>query len=240
MIGRREFVVGLGSAAAWPARAQQSALPVIGFLNSASADGYAINVAAFRQGLKETGYVEGENVAIDYRWAEDQYDQLPAMAAELLHRQVAMIVANTLGALAVKAATTTVPIVFTTGGDPVEFGLVANLSRPGGNLTGATQLNHEVAPKRLQLMRELVPTATIIAVLVNPKGPGAEPELRDLQAAARTLGVQLYPVHLITRNSFGLMTRKLSVTESQRSAQFRGTFSRRKLNVASANWAHVA
>jgi putative ABC transport system substrate-binding protein len=177
-------------------------MPVIGFLNSASADGYAPQVAAFRQGLQETGYVETQNVAIEYRWAEDQYDRLPVMAAELVHRQVAVIVANTLGALAAKAVTTTIPIVFTTGGDPVEIGLVASLSRPGGNLTGATQLNHEVAPKRLELMHELVPTATIIAVLVNPKGPGAEPELRALQAAARTLGVQLHVLHASTEGEF--------------------------------------
>jgi putative tryptophan/tyrosine transport system substrate-binding protein len=201
---RRTFIAGLGSAAAWPVvvRAQRPALPVIGFLNSESADGYAPQVAAFRQGLQEAGYVEHQNVAIEYRFAENQHDRLPVMAAELVHRQVAVIVANTLGALAVKAATTTIPIVFTTGGDPVEIGLVASLARPGGNVTGATQLNHEVAPKRLQLMRELVPMATIIAVLVNPKGPGAEPELRDLQAAARTLGVQLHVLHASTERDF--------------------------------------
>jgi putative tryptophan/tyrosine transport system substrate-binding protein len=192
---RRDFIAGLGgSAVVWPlaARAQQSAMPVIGFLNAASADGYAPMVAAFRQGLKGTGYVEGQNVAVEYRWAEGQYDRVPAMAAELVRRQVAVIVANTPGSLAAKAVTTTIPIVFTTSGDPVQMGLVASLSRPGGNVTGVTQLNVEVGPKRLQLAHELVPTATIIAVLVNPTNPNTEGlvRVRDLQAAARALGLQ--------------------------------------------------
>ena len=136
---RREFIAGL-SAAAWPvvARAQRPTLPVVGFLNTASPDGYAPMVAAFRQGLKETGYVEGQNVAVEYRWAEGQYDRVSAMAAELVRRQVAVIVANTPGNLAAKAATTTIPIVFSTSGDPVRMGLVASLSRPGGNVTGVT------------------------------------------------------------------------------------------------------
>jgi putative ABC transport system substrate-binding protein len=203
-VRRRTFIAGLGSAAAWPvvARGQQRPLPVIGFLNSASPDGYATFAAAFHQGLKEAGYVEGQNVAIEYRWAENQYDRLRVMADELVHRQVAVIVANTLGALAAKAVTVTIPIVFTTGGNPVEIGLVTSLNRPSGNLTGATQLNQEVVPKRLQLMHELVPTATIIAVLVNPKGPGAEPQLRYLQAAARALGVQLQLLHASTEEDF--------------------------------------
>jgi putative ABC transport system substrate-binding protein len=151
---RREFIAGLASAAAWPvvARAQQQpAVPVIGFLNSGSRDGYAPMVAAFRQGLKETGYVEGQKVAIEFRWADGQYDRVPAMAAELVRRQVAVIVANTPGVMAVKAATTTIPIVFTTASDPVKIGLVASLSRPGGNITGVTQLNAEVASKRMEL-----------------------------------------------------------------------------------------
>ena len=194
---RREFIGGLGAAAGWPlaARAQQPAIPVIGFLNGASPGGYAPMVAAFRQGLKETGYVEGQNVAIEFRWADGQYDRVPAMAAELVRRQVAVIVANTPGNLAAKAATTMIPIVFTTSSDPVQIGLVASLSRPGGNVTGVTELGVEVMPKRLELAHELVPTAPIIAVLVNPTNPSTETQLKDMQAAARTLGRQLHVLH---------------------------------------------
>jgi len=194
---RREFIAGLGSAVAWPlvAQAQQPAMPVIGFLNGGLPDGYATNVAAFRQGLKETGYVEGQNVAIEYRWAEGQYDRVPAMAAELVRRQVAVIVANTPGNLAAKAATTTIPIVFTIASDPVQIGLVGSLARPGGNVTGATQFGVEVTPKQLELAHELVPTATVIAVLVNPTNPISANVLGELQAAARILGVQLHVLH---------------------------------------------
>ncbi len=201
---RREFIAGLGGVMVWPlaARAQQPALPVIGFLNGASPERYAPYAAAFRQGLKDSGYVEGQNVAIEYRWADGQYDRLPAMAAELVRRQVAVIVANTPGVLSVKAATSTIPIVFTITGDPVEFGLVASLSRPGGNLTGVTNLSVEVVAKRLELLHELVPTATIIAALINPTNPNAETLSRDLQAAARILGLQLRRLHASTERDF--------------------------------------
>jgi putative ABC transport system substrate-binding protein len=165
-VKRRTFIAGLGGVAAWQvvARAQQ-AVPVIGFLNSASQGGYATNLAAFRQGLKEAGYIEGQNVAIVYRWADGQYDQLPAMAAELVRRQVAVIVANSPGNLAAKVATTTIPIVFTTASDPVQIGLVASMARPGGNVTGAIQFGVEITPKQLELAHGLVQTATVIAVL---------------------------------------------------------------------------
>ena len=199
---RRDFItVVAGSATAWPlaARAQQS-LPVIGFLSSASPDEYAIRLRAFRQGLKEAGYVEGQNVAIEYRWAEDQYTRLPALAAELVHRQVAVIVAGggTPAAVAAKAATVTIPIVFAIATDPVKIGLVASLIRPGGNLTGVTNLNVEIAPKRLEVLHELLPSVTIIAVLVNLASAAiAEPFLLDLQPAARALGLQLHVLNPI-------------------------------------------
>jgi putative ABC transport system substrate-binding protein len=206
MIRRREFITLLGgAAAAWPlsARAQQSALPVIGFLNGGSPDGYFGSlVAPFRQGLKETGYVEGQNVAIEFRWAEGQYDRVPAMAAELVRRQVTVIVANSPGNLAAKAATTTIPIVFTIASDPVQIGLVASLSRPGGNVTGATQMGVEIVPKQLEFAHEMVPTATVIAVLVNPTNPNAETLLRDLQVAAGVLGVQLQVLHASAERDF--------------------------------------
>ena len=205
IIGRRELLAALGGAAvAWPlaARAQQPVLPVIGFLNSASPAPYAPMVAAFHQGLKETGHIEGQNVAIEYRWANAQYDRVPAMAADLADRRVAVIVANTPGVQAVKAATTTIPIVFTTGGDPMQLGLVASLSRPGGNVTGVTTLNVEVTPKRLELAHELLPTATIIAALVNPTNPNTEIELRGMHAAARALGLQLHVLHASSERDF--------------------------------------
>jgi putative tryptophan/tyrosine transport system substrate-binding protein len=204
-IGRRKFLAALGGAAvAWPlvAHAQQPAMPIIGFLNSASPDGYEPMVTAFRQGLKETGYIESQNVAIEYRWAGGQYDRVPTLVAELVRRHVVVIVANTPGNLAAKAATSTIPIVFTTGGDPVQMGLVASLNRPGGNVTGVTQLLAEVAPKRLELAHEIVPTATVIAVLLNPTNPNSEAQFRDLQAAAGTLGLQLHVLHASVEHDF--------------------------------------
>ena len=205
MISRREFITLVGgAAAAWPlaARAQQAAMPVIGFLSSySSSDAFAqYFLAAFHQGLKQAGYVEGQNVTVEYRWAGNQYERLTALAAELVRRRVSVIAAgsSSLAAVAAKATTTTIPIVFLTGGDPVKLGLVASLNRPGGNLTGVTTLNIEITPKRVEVLRELVPTTTIMAVLVNPTNNPAnvEIELRQAQAAARTLGLQTIQVLL--------------------------------------------
>jgi ABC-type uncharacterized transport system substrate-binding protein len=196
---RRDFITLLGGAAAWPlaARAQQPAMPVIGFLGSASPEAYARRLPAFHQALKETGYVEGQNVEVEYRWAQGRSDRLRALAAELVRRQVALIVAaGSSSALAAKAETTTLPIVFSAATDPVKVGLVASLNRPGGNVTGVTSLNVEVGPKRLELLHEVVPSATSMALLVNPTNPSiAEPFSRALQEAARALGLQLHVLH---------------------------------------------
>jgi putative ABC transport system substrate-binding protein len=195
MMKRREFIALLGGTAAslpLAARAQQPAMPVIGFLNVTSPDGYKLYVAAFRDGLKQSGYIEGQNVAIEFRWAEGQYDRLPDMAADLVRRQVSVIVANTPANLAAKKATDTIPVVFTTASDPVQLGLVPNLSRPGGNVTGVSQLNVEIGSKRLELAHQLMPAATSLAFLVNPSDSmRAGTLLRDAQAAAVRLGLQL-------------------------------------------------
>jgi putative ABC transport system substrate-binding protein len=199
---RREFIAGLGGAAAWPVvvRAQQAAVPVIGYLATQSADDDPKNVTVpFLQGLKEAGFVEGRNVAIDYRYAEHQYDRLPALATDLVRRRVAVIVAiGTPAALVAKAATTTIPIVFNTGGDPVALGLVASLNRPGANLTGSAVLEVELAPKQLQLLRELMPNAAMFGVLADPVFPSTPSLIEGLHAAARTLGLQLLVVNAST------------------------------------------
>jgi putative ABC transport system substrate-binding protein len=199
---RREFITLVGGAALWPltARAQQPR-PVIGFLSSASPDAYSDRLRAFRQGLKEAGYVEGQNVQIEYRWAEGRNDRLATLAAELVRLQVTVIIAGggTPSALAAKAATATIPIVFATAVDPVELGLVTSVNRPGGNLTGVTNLNVEVGPKRLELLHELLPTATTIAVLVDPTSPTlSEAYLSGLQTAAPTFGLQLFVLRAST------------------------------------------
>src|SRR5262245_18749414 len=198
-IGRRELLAALGGvAAAWPlaARAQQPAMPVVGFLNSETPTEWARDVAAFRKGLSETGFVEGRNVAIEYRWAQGHNDRLPALAAELVRRQVAVIAAaGTPSVLAAKAATTTIPIVFSSAIDPVAAGLVASLSRPGGNVTGVTNLGVELVQKQVEMLHRMVPKANVIAALVNPSDPGlGEPSTKGAQAAARALGLQIHIV----------------------------------------------
>jgi putative ABC transport system substrate-binding protein len=192
-IGRREFITLLGGAAAWPfaARAQQPAMPVVGFLRSAPSADSGYLVAAFRQGLKEGGFVEGQDHGIEYRWADNQLDRLPALVADLLHRQVALIVGNTPSALAAKAATTMVPIVFASGDDPVRNGLVASLSRPGGNVTGISFLSAQLGAKQLGLLRELRSGAARIAVLVDPKFPTTERLLSEVKTAASTMGQEI-------------------------------------------------
>jgi putative ABC transport system substrate-binding protein len=221
---RRDFLGVLGGAAAgWPfaARAQQPTMPVIGFLNSSSSKGYAGPLAAFRQGLSETGYIEGQSVGIEYRWAEGQYDRLPGMLADLVHRQVAVITAtSTPAAVAAKAATATIPIVFETGGDPIKLGLVVSMNRPGGNVTGVTQLNSELDSKRLGLLHDLVPTATIIGLLLNPNDP-SQTQTREMQEAAHVLGLQ---IHILNASTEGeINTAFATLTQLRAGALIIGT-----------------
>jgi putative tryptophan/tyrosine transport system substrate-binding protein len=211
---RRYFITIIASAAAaWPVavRAQQT-MPVIGFINAASAQNYTRQLAAFHKGLAQTGFVNGQNVLIEYRWADDQNDRLPAMAADLVHRQVAVIAAtSTPAAIAAKATTMTIPIVFEMGGNPVELGLVASLSRPGGNVTGVTGLNVEVASKRLELLHELLPTVRVMALLVDPTdSTTASPTVNEVLAAARAFGLQLHVLHASSERDFEGVFAKLS------------------------------
>jgi putative tryptophan/tyrosine transport system substrate-binding protein len=205
-VKRREFIAGLGGAAAWPmaASAQQPGMPVIGYLSSQSADdSYKNFTVPFLQGLKEVGYVEGQNVAVEYRWAENQYDRLPGLVADLVRRRVAVILASgTPATRAAKAATTTIPIAFSIGADPVALGLVASLNRPGANLTGIVTSSSEVAQKQLQLLRELIPNALAFGILADPAFPDTQSIITDLQAAARTLGLQLAVVNARTDSDF--------------------------------------
>jgi len=198
---RRDFLIGLG-AVAWPvlAHAQQPAMPVVGSLHSASADGLAFYITAFRNGLKETGYIEGQNVAVEYRWAEGQTDRLQVLADDLINRQVAVIVTDTRAALVLKAANTTIPVVFGIGGDPVKLGLVTSLNRPGGNMTGASFLGTAAVAKRLDILRELIPAAARIGYLVNPDNFNSE--IDEVQAAGRALGLQILPLNVRSERDF--------------------------------------
>jgi ABC-type uncharacterized transport system substrate-binding protein len=203
---RRDFLTVLGGAAAWahPAQAQQSAMPVIGYLGLESPELFASRVAAFRKGLAEAGYAEGRNVAIAFRWAQGRYDRLPALAAELADQQVAVLIApgGAPVALAAKAATAAIPIVFEMGGDPIALGVVGSLSRPEGNLTGVSSLSVEVSPKRLEFMHEVIPTAALFVVAVNPTSPTAPSQLKSLHAAADMLGVRLHVLHAGAEQEF--------------------------------------
>ena len=243
-IARRTFLATLvgGAAATWPltARAQQAAVPVIGFLYGASPDPVARRLRAFRQGLKDSGYVEGENVAIEYRWAESQFDRLPEMVADLIRRQVTVIAAlNTVAAVAAKAASTMIPIVFSSGEDPVRLGLVASLARPGGNATGINNFIGELTAKRLGLLHELVPTANRVGVLVNPADVLTETALRDVQPAARAIGLQIQVVNASTSGEIDAAF--AAFVREQVDALFigpGGVFSNRRVHIANQAMRH--
>jgi putative ABC transport system substrate-binding protein len=216
-VNRRSFITLLGGAAvAWPlaARAQQAAMPVIGFLDSRSPREGEYLGAAFREGLGDVGYLEGQNVTIEFRWAEGQYDRFPALAAEMVRRQVAVMYVGTIpGALAAKAATRTIPIVFLVGGDPVQLGLVTSFNRPGGNMTGMTLVGRDLDTKRLEQLHEAVPQAKVIAVLVNPTNAGIETVSKNLEMAARALGLQ---IHFMKASSANGIDTALATTTDQR------------------------
>jgi putative ABC transport system substrate-binding protein len=240
---RREFIALLGGAAAWPVTARaQTAMPVIGFLGVTSPDTQADRLRGFRQGLKDTGYIEGETVVIEYRWADNQLDRLPALALDLVRRRVAVIATNggIASASAAKSATTTIPIVFAIAEDPVRIGLVASLARPGGNLTGTNFFSAELAAKRLELLRELVPAATRVAVLVNPLGPTPESTLRDVEVAARTMGLQIQVLNASTSREID--TAFASFVRERPDALFVGTdpfFTSRRVHLATLATRHV-
>ena len=222
MIGRREFITLLGGAtASWPlaARAQQATVPVIGYLSARSPEDTTHLVEAFRRGLKETGFIDGQNVTVEYRWALGQYDRLPAMAAEFARRPVSVIVATggEPAALAAKTATSTVPIVFSIGGDPIKQGLAASFNRPGGNSTGFTLLTNQLEPKRLGLLRQLVPQATTIGFLLNPSYPPSEGQLKDAEEAARAMSQQIHILRADTDNEIEAPSKRLRNSELLRS-----------------------
>jgi putative ABC transport system substrate-binding protein len=244
-VRRREVITVIGGAAAWPfaARAQQPTMPVIGFLNSGAAEALQSLVAAFRQGLSESGYVEGQNLGIEYRWANGDYNKLPRLAAELVGRHVSAILASAPPAVvAAKAATTTIPIVFTSGGNPVELGLVSSLSHPGGNVTGVSFLTNELGGKRLELLRELIPTAAYVGFLVNPTRPSFQSEVKNAQQAAQALGVKLLVLNASTEAEIDTAFAELS--QQRIAALIVGTdvffLTRRNQIVALANRLRIA